>query len=55
MQNDEGVENVLDNKSYSFCMFCTKNLFVSKVTSVEFDVVDLKVPRQTLVYKKLIN
>ena len=35
MYNDDGVENALENKNYSFSLFCVKNLFISKVASLK--------------------
>ena len=35
MKNDNGVENALENKNYSFSLFCMKNYFVSKDASLK--------------------
>ena len=37
MQNDDGIENALENKNYSFSSFCMNEFFCLK------DVVDPKV------------
>ena len=47
MQNDDGVKNALENKYYSFSLFCMKNSFLSKDAVVEVDAVDLKIPNVT--------
>ena len=45
MQNDDGVENVLEKINYSFSLFCMKNVFFFffKEVVVEVGVVDLEV------------
>ena len=55
MQNDDGVENVLKNKNYSFCLFCVKNSFVSKNVVVEVDVVDLKVLITSILLRRHVS
>ena len=44
MHNDDGVENALENKIYSFSLFCMKNSFCFEGRIVEVDVAGFKVP-----------
>ena len=34
MQNDDGVENALENKNYSFPFVCMKNSFLQRGSSL---------------------
>ena len=43
MHNDD-IENALENKNYSFSLFCIKEFFCLKDVLVQVGVIDRKVP-----------